>query len=441
MTPRKFSLYLFCAILGFPASLAAEDRYYSANLTTSSCISASAADVQTSVTLFGDSRIDWADQAPYGWSPGGWTTFFDLGAPRDWNVQNLSVVAWTTENVFTSVLQCLQPTDPSSGDYSPLHPGFVTAKRYVVNAGGNDYILNSITALYMPWRLPRMSQHVTRNQEYLMRLLVVALKKQGLTDAQARENILWLATLPAVARLPISGTVGEQCFPSLMNECTGPFAQTPDTISAIQDSATSFLERNVWLIGGESAGSSAYRPPSGRRIADFVESVFGSDVRRNLGGDISTGNPYLDAYLNWIAWNREENSHPWTLTSFLVYSSRPLERAAAERVGVHYLDLYPEFTNWRDCAAGFCWGANPDLFQDPVHFNVYGYSVIGFHLGQWMAARGWESPWAPPAAPVTGVNDGDIAEIGTDGISAAEPLQTEDAWFIIGLCFLFGICH
>ncbi|TGL28465.1 SGNH/GDSL hydrolase family protein [Leptospira koniambonensis] len=105
-------------------------------------------DANTRITIYGDSRTDFADSIPYNFS----NMNALLGADTSiWNVQNFGVAGWTSDDLFFKLIECFK-IDPSTG--APINSNYVTATKVAFEIGGND-ILHMAPFLYSyRWLLP-----------------------------------------------------------------------------------------------------------------------------------------------------------------------------------------------------------------------------------------------------------------------------------------------
>lgn len=416
----RFLCFAVALALGIaPVSLVADRNY---DVPGGSCLTANLQDAATSLTIYGDSRMDLIDLPLFGGPVGGWPAHFDLGANREWNIQNLGQIGWTTESVFNYIVTC--HSNGPAGDPDANRRDYITANRYMVNIGGNDYIANGIFATFAPWRIGDIPPHVLRNQKFTLILLRKALQARGQTEAQARQNILWVSSYPAIARLPLSGSPKDQCFPSYWNECVGVFPNdrksaweelgegAKETIRNLWDQTLRFVADNATLIGAAIGSQTVgYYPGLSEQAvgaaAWAVPAHFLGQALTNYLDDCNRGNLVLDSYCAWIAFNTEETSF-MTLPSFFIFSNYHNERYMVQtELGMNYLDVYGLMVNPRDCAAGFCWGANPILFLDPAHPGMSGYALLGAATGKWLADHNWDQPWAPPVQSTTPVTPAD----------------------------------
>jgi hypothetical protein len=146
-------------------------------------------DANTTVTFYGDSRSDLADDywAGVGWVPiyGHFGLDFHLGAnPTVWNVQNMGHSTWKTDQLLSHLRNCMQSVDGKAKFKSQ----YLTSKNVAFEIAGNDFALNTIGFILNPWSLPSMADHVLNNTELIIRTF----QKKG------KEKILLIGGYPAL---------------------------------------------------------------------------------------------------------------------------------------------------------------------------------------------------------------------------------------------------
>lgn len=373
----------------------------------------------TSVTFFGDSRQDLIGVPGYGEHPDGWLPYLDLGADRNWNVQNLAISAMTTKGLYEYILSCA------------AHKDCTTATRYAIEIGGNDVIYNSVVVFWMPWRFQKSVEHVNQNQRKVVRLLKLMLKHRGV--ANPGDSLLWMGNFPTVGRGPVTGAP-KRCFngpPFYWNTCDSPLAEA---LLDLYTFVSEFHKVELTLQGILAAPFELG--------ADLFLNLFSFTVTDRCANT----NFILAWYCAYQAFLSEDNS--WaTLPGLMLLANWQNEKSMIAEEGIHFLDLYPLFVSKKDCAVGGCYTATWSLFRDPVHPGYKGYMLWGSVLGEWMAARGWDQPHSAPISildyealnpPTPGGSFKDAPKEQIDDVIAP---PTDDIWFLIGLCFATGICY
>ncbi len=96
----------------------------------------------SSVTFYGDSRLDLIDSPFYGYA----NLDAYLGASKEagWNVQNLANSNPDGSDDFTRM----------------MFPRYVTSKNIVFEIGGNDFIQKIPELIYAPWLMPNRVENV-----------------------------------------------------------------------------------------------------------------------------------------------------------------------------------------------------------------------------------------------------------------------------------------
>lgn len=425
MNPR--TLFFLCLLIA-PVELFAQ------HFQAKGCDLQKKFNAETSLTFYGDSRGDLVSSPLYGESIfDGWLPYLDVGSDQDWNVQNLATVAMTTRNLYEQIVTCNNVDN---------FAGYITAKRYAVEIGGNDAVYNTPVVIFMPWRIPKTVHWIHNNQRKVVYLMKLALEKRGIPPGQTSDHILVMGSFPAIARGPVAGTPKEQCFygPGLYNIMCDPplffdYTDPAGYDEKLRGDRQEALYRSAEGFYNNQRGSLETLAERNRAL---LVQILGSDTYARMFGNNDDHNAAFQAYLNWIRYNTEGNSLT-TLTSFLIMGVAQLERGFPNdpdpNFRAQHLELYPYFVSLPDCLSGACWVAEKAYFRDVVHPNWRGYAVWGAHLGGWLATNGWQTAWQPPAPPT--------AALPPQPPPAAEipPADEEDLLWLIGLCFLFGICH
>ncbi|EMO68658.1 hypothetical protein LEP1GSC132_0389 [Leptospira kirschneri str. 200803703] len=151
---------------------------------------------KTTVTFFGDSRIDYANAIPKGYNasyylpvisngnyPGksfslglfyGVSSLdFYLGTDSSWNIQNFGHGGDNTDAMLGQLSTCL------------TKPNYIIAPNVAFEIGGNDYLQNFLMLVLMPWH----------SQEYVNRALNNI--ERAITKLyQVRKNVLIVGNYP-----------------------------------------------------------------------------------------------------------------------------------------------------------------------------------------------------------------------------------------------------
>ncbi len=144
----------------------------------------------TTVTFYGDSRSDLADDY---WAGVGWVPIYGhvgldthLGAnPAVWNVQNLGHSTWKSDQLLSHLRTCMQ----SVNGEAKYKNTYKTSKNVAFEIAGNDFALNTIGMILNPWSIPSMADQVLNNTEMIIRVF----QKKG------KEKILLIGGYPALA--------------------------------------------------------------------------------------------------------------------------------------------------------------------------------------------------------------------------------------------------
>jgi hypothetical protein len=113
-------------------------------------------DNNTRVTVYGDSRMDYA---------GLFFSHLDdflLAGQGDWNVQNYGVNGETSDGLLNHLKTCLTPDNTS----------YKVHQNIVYHIGGNDFIHNYITLRFLPWRYSRVINKAANNNERIVSLFL-----------------------------------------------------------------------------------------------------------------------------------------------------------------------------------------------------------------------------------------------------------------------------
>lgn len=324
-------------------------------------------DASTSLTFFGDSLGQYVARPEYG-HPAGWPAFLETAEPGSgpWRLQNLAVGGWTTGDVYAYLLRC-------AGDER-----FLTATRYVLEIGTNDYLRNAPLAAFMPWRIPSIRRQALENRRSLIRLLQKVLAKRGL-DPERR--LLWMGNLPVVAAGPVSGSPDDGCFVGALNRCD--------------------LEASLRGQAGADAG-----PGYGEQAWNIWQHLTGGDTPEILTLYGGTDAEVRD-YVGWINSTARDKSG-LTLVSELLYEEQPALETLAQKEGVEFLKLYDLYVNENDCRFGACYVGLAELYRDRLHINARGYALWARRLAPRLRDFRGRTADAPPSAPDSGFADEEL---------------------------------
>lgn len=165
-------IVVFCFLL--PCTLWAQPVYYEGNGHQLDCDTAQDQgnnsnfvpylqyDSKTTVTIYGDSRTDFADLPPYNYSNMNTLLGADI---TNWNVQNFGVAGWTTTDLLSKLLDCFR-VDPVTGN--PLNPNYIIANKVAFEIGGNDIYHVSPLLYVMPWIFPATVERTRSNIERIV---------------------------------------------------------------------------------------------------------------------------------------------------------------------------------------------------------------------------------------------------------------------------------
>ncbi|MEI1278623.1 SGNH/GDSL hydrolase family protein [Leptospira venezuelensis] len=107
-------------------------------------------DSNTLITMYGDSRSDFADAPPYNYTNMNALVGTDT---TTWNVQNFGVAGWTTTDLLGHLLNCLK-VDPDTQTHNPINPNYITATKVAFEIGGNDMFHVAPFVYVYPWSMP-----------------------------------------------------------------------------------------------------------------------------------------------------------------------------------------------------------------------------------------------------------------------------------------------
>jgi len=386
------------------------------------CDQSSLYDANTTVTFFGDSHGQFVRSPLHGIS--GWPPYLALGSGgAQFNVQNLAVGTWTTKAIFQRILDCAG-TSPAT---------FYTARRYAVEAGGNDLLSTYYIPLFMPWKINDMRFWMMDNQRLVLKLLKVMIQARS-PAIPASENpgdyILFFSNMPVMARGPVSGTIQEQLQKVYWNK--GKLDPIKVSIGNLfnmlgdkrQDPGKEATKEQVIIIEGiitkvwdpflAGAAIAIGKPlqnllqsatdllaNNGIGVSHLQENlnkvgvVTGAIKPMLIGGNYKGHNQVILSYLTWLNYWAEGGSVTSPVSMMLALSQGDMEKMAQEEK-VKWLETYYWLVHPQDCALGQCYVANYEYYTEFLHANVRGYAAEGFILGAWMKAEGWDKPLSLP---------------------------------------------
>ncbi|WP_016756081.1 LIC10707 family hydrolase [Leptospira santarosai] len=397
---------------------------------------------KTTVTFFGDSRIDYANAVPKGYNAAAYylpsigngnypgksfslglfygvsSLDFYLGTDSSWNIQNFGHGGDNSDGMLGQLSTCLKK------------PNYIIAPNVAFEIGGNDYLNNFLMLVLMPWH----------SQEYVNRALNNI--ERAITKLyQVRKNVLIIGNYPAI---------GWSAQRGLPNDETFAFKTLNFKYQAIMQgfSITNFesfkktlpelkplLSDAMIAYGGYTALTDLM---SGAAIAGAGYLLNPTQAGTCFGSKIPENGP-IPAYYCWLAGNFaaigtfpsflmgiQESSYPEIQTRRKPYFQ-------AQGLTLEYLRLWEAFVNPATLEP---WVVNDSLMGDIVHPNAIGFTVWGYHVSSKIKSLGWHLQKSPPVTPPPPPPTDNGGE--NSGRDEPGPL-TE--WDLILLCFLFGICH
>lgn len=398
---------------------------------------------KTTVTFFGDSRIDFANAVPQDYDaavfyapvlqnnnyPGkkfslglfyGVSSLdFYLGTDSSWNIQNFGHGGDNSDAMLGQITTCLTNK-----------PNYKIAPNVAFEIGGNDYLQNFLMLVLMPWH----------SQEYINRALNNI--ERAITKLyQVRKNVLIIGNYPAVGwsaqrGLPgINGYAFDGLNFKYQTILQGYSISDQQAFKNSLSNMKPILSNALIAYGGVVALSEMM---SGAAIAG-VGYLLNPEQSGTCFGSKIPANGQIPAYFCWIAANQAAAG---TLPSFLMgiqegaYSEIQARRKPyfqAQGLTLEYLRLWEAFVNPSTLEP---WVANDALMGDLVHPNAIGLSVWGYHVSSKIKSLGWHLPKNPPVTPPPPPP----TDTGGENTGRVEPGPISE-WDLILLCFLFGICH
>lgn len=340
---------------------------------------------KTILTLYGDSLGDFVDQPLYGVL--GWETY--LGMHRssvEWDIQNFATAGATTRTVYDLLKRCAEtfkdPNDPTA-DPETIRKNFKTADNVAFEIGGNDYMRNSLLFIYAPWRGPDIVNRVTNNQQIIMKMLKLRNKR-----------VLVMGNFPTLSKSPSMGNWPEY-FRAFKHPMNRQLLQKQQNLKQKEkEESEAVLETMFKLMEPE--------------LTFYVE-LHGWLTNDILKSDIPLIGYKVPGCGDWYrCWLRDNYKNPLShAMSILMFMGQPALAEKTRQEGLEFLDLYAFFIRHSDCTAwGQCWVANPDLFDDFIHINQYGYFLWSAHL----AARIDQLQWANTLPNVNSIITGPVVD-------------------------------
>lgn len=397
---------------------------------------------KTTVTFFGDSRIDFANAVPKDYNAAAYyapilqnnnypgksfslglfygvsSLDFYLGTDSSWNIQNFGHGGDNSEAMLGQLTNCL----PKST--------YKIAPNVAFEIGGNDYLQNFLMLVLMPWH----------SQEYINRALNNI--ERAITKLyQVRKNVLIIGNYPAVSWSAQRGLPGKNgyAFDGLNFKyqaiLQGFSISDQQAFKNSLSEMKPILSNALIAYGGIVALSDML---SGAVIAGAGYLLNPSQSGTCFGSNIPS-NGMVPAYFCWLAANQAAAG---TLPSFLMgiqessYSEIHARRKPyfeGQGLTLEYLRLWEAFVNPSTLEP---WAANDAFMGDIVHPNAIGLTVWGYHVSSKIKSLGWHLPKNPPVTPPPPPP----TDSGGENTGRTEPVPISD-WDLILLCFLFGFCH
>ncbi|WP_232380743.1 LIC10707 family hydrolase [Leptospira ainlahdjerensis] len=397
---------------------------------------------KTTVTFFGDSRIDFANALPKGYDAaiyyfpgltngdypgkkfslglfyGASSLDFYLGTDSSWNIQNLGHGGDNSAGLLEYLKTCLTNTN------------HIIAPNVAFEIGGNDYLNNFLMLVLMPWH----------SQEYVNRALNNI--ERAITRLyQVRKNVLIIGNYPAIAWSAQRGLPKDNVFSfeglnfKYQAILQGFGISDQVTFKNELNNMKPILSNAMITYGGITALSDLM---SGIAIGGAGYLLNPSQSGTCFGSNVPSNGP-MPAYYCWIAGNF---SAMGTFPSFLMgiqesaypeIQTRRKPYFQAQGLTLEYLRLWEAFVNPSTLEP---WVVNDSLMGDIVHPNAIGFTVWGYHVSSKIKSLGWHLPKSPPVTPPPPPP----TDTGGENTGRIEPGPISD-WDLILLCFLFGICH
>ncbi|WP_241686936.1 LIC10707 family hydrolase [Leptospira stimsonii] len=398
---------------------------------------------KTTVTFYGDSRIDYANAFPQGYnvsyylpiissgkypgklfSPGlfyGVSSLdFYLGTDSSWNIQNFGHGGDNSDAMLGQITTCLTNK-----------PNYFIAPNVAFEIGGNDYLQNLLMLIYMPWH----------SQEYVNRALNNI--ERAITKLyKVRKNVLIIGNYPAVAWSAQRGLPNDDTFAFKTVNYKYQAIMQGFSISNFESFKKTLPELKPILSDALIAYGS-YEAILGDLLNGAVITGAGYILNPKQGdycfGSKIPAHGQIPAYFCWITGNF---SSLGTLPSFLMgiqesaypeIQERRKPYFQAQGLTLDYLRIWEAFVNPATLEP---WVVNDALMGDIVHPNAIGFTVWGYHVSSKIKSLGWHLPKTPPVTPPPPPP----TDNGGENTGRIEPGPISD-WDLILLCFLFGICH
>lgn len=361
---------------------------------------------KTTVTFFGDSRIDYANALPkdyiaaayyapvisngnypgksfslglfYGVS----SLDFYLGTDSSWNIQNFGHGGDNTDAMLGQLTACL------------TKPNYKIAPNVVFEIGGNDYLQNFLMLVLMPWH----------SQEYVNRALNNI--ERAITKLyQVRKNVLIVGNYPAIGWSAQRGLPNDDTFAFKTLNFKYQAIMQGFSISNFESFKKTLPELKPILSSALTAYGS-YELLFGDLINGAVLTSAGYILNPTQGGTcfgskIPENGP-VPAYYCWLAGNFAAIG---TFPSFLMgiqesfypeIQARRKPYFQAQGLTLEYLRIWEAFVNPATLEP---WVVNDSLMGDIVHPNAIGFTVWGYHVSSKIKSLGWHLPKTPPVTP------------------------------------------
>ncbi|MDI7230087.1 lipase [Leptospira santarosai] len=397
---------------------------------------------KTTVTFFGDSRIDFANAIPKGYNPalyylpaisngnypgkefslglfyGVSSLDFYLGTDSSWNIQNFGHGGDDSAAMLGHLNTCL------------TNANYKIAPNVAFEIGGNDYLQNLLMLVLMPWH---SQEYVNRSLNNIERAITRFYK--------IRKNALIIGNYPAIGWSAQRGLPNDNGFAFksfnfkyqaiLQSYSITDMTNFKSTLSEMKP----ILSNTLMAYGAVTAFTDLL---TGAVIAGVGYILNPSQGNTCFGSEIPTNGP-VPAYFCWLAANQAALG---TFPSFLMgiqeseYSEIQTRRKPyfqAQGLTLEYLRLWEAFVHPATLEP---WVANDALMGDLVHPNAIGLTVWGYHVSSKIKSLGWHLPKTPPVTPPPPPP----TDNGGENTGRTEPGGLSE-WDLILLCFLFGVCH
>ncbi|AYV57999.1 LIC10707 family hydrolase [Leptospira kmetyi] len=354
---------------------------------------------KTFLTMYGDSLGDFVNEGLYGYF--GWDKYLTLmNFGIAWNVQNLAIGGYTTENVYNFIRDCAYSYE--------RRINFKTAPNVAFEIGGNDFWHNSIMLTFMPWKFSAVVGRVAFNTKSIL---------YQLRNPRRDKNVLVMGNFPNLSYSPTLGNI---------NNYFVPLATHPDGLFSYNMDKLHEEQQKAMLQDAEAAAVALlpygwlgllFMPIDMNELhGEFVQAIIGIKQAYNNALatiQIQTGieeleilhiqikntgiSPTNQDEWYWLWLHTIKNNISMVTSLGMLFSQGLLEQTAEEvnaKYGkVHFLPMYHLFIRQNDCFHfGQCWVANPWLYQDQVgHLNYIGYTVWAGALASKVTQLDWHN--------------------------------------------------